>query len=310
MTGPTDLIERIRESGKFDVNWYLEIHHDVKANGIDPISHYVNFGWQESRECPPEFVEISQSPAFKQLLPHRNGGSAINGTKRGLRKFDGKWGANIVGNLRAEDETAGVARSHIHALELVEIPCVGIDFDSYQKCPQRNYSVADRFGPPEHSVSIVHLEPHHLSRFAQEFGELILKDKYVIANWASDTMDFPLFHPHIFECIDEVWVEDSFAQKFLETRVCVPVLTIPLSVSFGIGATSVASVAEKSSTDDLQEQPMREECVELSHSLEVIGNRIAERLNALRRYYALDVEEYQFLDRPATSYSIEEKSVS
>lgn len=42
-----------RKRGKiaefFDVSWYLSQNADVKAKGIDPVSHYIEYGWREGR---------------------------------------------------------------------------------------------------------------------------------------------------------------------------------------------------------------------------------------------------------------------
>lgn len=40
----------IARSKLFDAEWYLEHNPDVKEAGLDPIEHYLNFGWKEGRE--------------------------------------------------------------------------------------------------------------------------------------------------------------------------------------------------------------------------------------------------------------------
>jgi len=45
----------IQSSGLFDTNWYLKEYLDVKENGIDPIEHYVKFGFKENRNPSPDF---------------------------------------------------------------------------------------------------------------------------------------------------------------------------------------------------------------------------------------------------------------
>lgn len=39
----------ILRSGLFDVNYYLESNNDVKEQNIDPINHYLHYGWREGR---------------------------------------------------------------------------------------------------------------------------------------------------------------------------------------------------------------------------------------------------------------------
>jgi len=45
----------IRNSGLFDSKYYLEIYPDVRRADIDPIWHYVRYGWKEGRNPSREF---------------------------------------------------------------------------------------------------------------------------------------------------------------------------------------------------------------------------------------------------------------
>jgi O-antigen biosynthesis protein len=44
-------------SEKFDVNWYLTEYPDVKESGMNPLTHFVRFGFREHRKPLPEAVE-------------------------------------------------------------------------------------------------------------------------------------------------------------------------------------------------------------------------------------------------------------
>ena len=48
-------IALVHASGLFDIEWYLKVYPDVKASGLDPIVHYLNHGWKESRQPSPYF---------------------------------------------------------------------------------------------------------------------------------------------------------------------------------------------------------------------------------------------------------------
>jgi 2-polyprenyl-3-methyl-5-hydroxy-6-metoxy-1,4-benzoquinol methylase len=59
LSSPNDLRSRllakweervIERSHHFDKVWYLYTNEDVKAAGVDPIVHYVNYGWREGRD--------------------------------------------------------------------------------------------------------------------------------------------------------------------------------------------------------------------------------------------------------------------
>ena len=45
----------IAKSKLFDAKWYLKQNPDVKASGMDPVLHYLKYGWKEKRSCTPYF---------------------------------------------------------------------------------------------------------------------------------------------------------------------------------------------------------------------------------------------------------------
>jgi glycosyltransferase involved in cell wall biosynthesis len=45
----------VKKSGLFDVNWYLKEYPDVKKAQIDPVLHYVRYGWLEGRNPSRQF---------------------------------------------------------------------------------------------------------------------------------------------------------------------------------------------------------------------------------------------------------------
>ena len=45
----------IKNSGLFDVNYYINTYKDIKSSGVDPIYHYIDFGWKERRNPSKEF---------------------------------------------------------------------------------------------------------------------------------------------------------------------------------------------------------------------------------------------------------------
>jgi predicted nucleic acid-binding Zn-ribbon protein len=48
-------IKLIAASGLFDGDWYLEKYPDVRASGIDPLVHYLDYGAKEDRNPSPRF---------------------------------------------------------------------------------------------------------------------------------------------------------------------------------------------------------------------------------------------------------------
>ena len=45
----------LRESELFDEAWYLDTYEDVRENGLDPVKHYLIYGWHEMRDPSPDF---------------------------------------------------------------------------------------------------------------------------------------------------------------------------------------------------------------------------------------------------------------
>ena len=45
----------IARSKYFDKRWYLKMYPDVKKAGVDPVKHYMQFGWKEGRHPGPKF---------------------------------------------------------------------------------------------------------------------------------------------------------------------------------------------------------------------------------------------------------------
>lgn len=45
----------ISSSKLFDDNWYSKTYPDVPLTGIDPVSHYISYGWQLGRDPSPKF---------------------------------------------------------------------------------------------------------------------------------------------------------------------------------------------------------------------------------------------------------------
>jgi O-antigen biosynthesis protein len=55
-----EAIRLVRESGAFDEEYYLATYEDVAAAGVDPIEHWVDFGWREGRNpSAPEYPDFT-----------------------------------------------------------------------------------------------------------------------------------------------------------------------------------------------------------------------------------------------------------
>ena len=64
----------LANSDFFDAEWYLEQNPDVKRSGIDPVWHYLMFGWKEGREpslffCGNKYLETYSDVAKAKVCP-------------------------------------------------------------------------------------------------------------------------------------------------------------------------------------------------------------------------------------------------
>lgn len=48
----------VKKSGLFDSEWYLQTYDDVKKAGMDPVAHYIQFGWKEGRNPSENFDTV------------------------------------------------------------------------------------------------------------------------------------------------------------------------------------------------------------------------------------------------------------
>lgn len=57
-------------SSLFDAAWYLSRYPDVAASGLDPVRHYLEFGWREGRNPSPSFSTKGYLKANKDVAQH------------------------------------------------------------------------------------------------------------------------------------------------------------------------------------------------------------------------------------------------
>lgn len=49
------IIHKVKKSGLFNRKYYLRHNHDVKKSKMNPIKHYLNYGWREGRNPSKKF---------------------------------------------------------------------------------------------------------------------------------------------------------------------------------------------------------------------------------------------------------------
>ena len=61
----------IKKSDLFDKNWYQKEYKDVAEAKIDPVLHYILYGWKERRNPSPFFNTedyLKANPMFKNEI--------------------------------------------------------------------------------------------------------------------------------------------------------------------------------------------------------------------------------------------------
>lgn len=83
-------IKRIKKSGLFDAKYYIETYSDIKEAGIDPLKHFVEYGWKEGRNpCAkfdtnfylltyPDVASVGMNPLAHYILHGKKEGRRIS----------------------------------------------------------------------------------------------------------------------------------------------------------------------------------------------------------------------------------------
>lgn len=108
---PVDELVEVRKL--FDVDYYFAQNQDVKAAGLDPLSHFLEYGWREGRDPSPQFCVaryISTNPNYRpedgNPLIHflRNGGTYEHGDSSSERSGSSDDGSNRFGEVPTNQE--------------------------------------------------------------------------------------------------------------------------------------------------------------------------------------------------------------
>lgn len=104
----------IKKSGLFDAAYYLEVNADVQSKQIDPLWHYVRYGWKERRNPSPYFntaYYLENNPGISNLKTNPFVHYIRYGQKKGfqpsLRYFgEMERGGTAVAGSRSMSEAA------------------------------------------------------------------------------------------------------------------------------------------------------------------------------------------------------------
>jgi glycosyltransferase involved in cell wall biosynthesis len=117
-------------SQHFDREWYLNNFADVREAGVDPLLHYLNFGWVEKREPGPSF----NTKHYLQQCPHASesgipplvhflttgmklGHEPTHPTFQGYKEYNSKQSTIMVCGHASDESLFGAERSLLDLLD-------------------------------------------------------------------------------------------------------------------------------------------------------------------------------------------------
>jgi len=142
----------VRDSGLFDSAWYLATYPDVRASGIDPLTHFCIHGWREGRN-PSYYFDtewyLSEYPVARQTLRNPLLHYCKFGEKadcKPSRHFDTAW-------YRQQHAIPLEASPLRHYLERCRVEAVSprADFDVERYCDAHPHLLGAGIDPFEHS---------------------------------------------------------------------------------------------------------------------------------------------------------------
>lgn len=212
------------------------------------ITRYLYALWRERDDLRRTFpyVESSDVPAFiawcrgdgrqaipEPLLPPGDdpapGPSAA--APAGPAAPERRFGANVVGYLRAELGVAEVARQIIGGLDHAAVPVHPVALSVPSSRQDHHFVAASDLEAP-FPLSIVCVNADMVPSFADEAGDRFFSGRKTVGVWWWELASFPPEFSTAFEYVDEVWVGSQFIADALGAVAPVPVLRMPLPLQW------------------------------------------------------------------------------
>ncbi len=144
-----------------------------------------------------------------------------------------RLGANVVGYLQAELGVAEVARQLIGGLDAVGVGVHAIALPVESSRQQHHFVATNELSAP-FPVSIVCVNADMFPSFAAAAGERFFDGHRTVGFWWWELSSIPPRFAEAFEHVDEVWVGSRFIAEALSVVSPVPVLRMPMSLSWQV----------------------------------------------------------------------------
>lgn len=227
---------------------------EVNSGNVERYCEWLSTGGFEQLQAPPLVRSLPRpaAPVAPSVTPAAappllNGAAvprvpvsiASNGSAAPL---SAPAGVNVVGYLHAEVGVGEVARQVITALDAAAV----INRPSSLLAPRSRqghaFAAASRLEHP-FAVNLVCVNADVLPAFAAEAGASFFAGKHTIGLWWWETDQFPADFAQAFDHVDEVWVGSRFIADALQPISPVPVIHMPVPITFPERAPLRPSVA-------------------------------------------------------------------
>lgn len=142
-----------------------------------------------------------------------------------------RFGANVVGYLRAELGVAEVARQIIGGLDHAAVPVRPVALPVPSSRQDHHFIAADDLEVP-FPINIVCVNADMVPSFAEQAGARFFAGRRTVGVWWWELATFPPDFMAAFEHVDEVWVGSQFIADALAVVSPVPVLHVPLPLQW------------------------------------------------------------------------------
>ena len=244
---------------EFDRQYYLERNPDISQAGVDPLNHYIEFGWMEGRSPSPHF-QINQwlasNDGFRRAalsacdcLPRNliKTSSETSVTKkpkldqshRDLLSASRKRSILFVGYFEASLGLGDAARGTIKALAASKLPHSIYPFNKNVEdrfLAKFKTHLYDQYFP--HVINVFEMSADQLPLAFDELGSWRVQDSYNVFRAYWELADAPEAWRAILTRFNEIWapskfVADSFRQIFEgEIHIVPPFVDVKRNLSF------------------------------------------------------------------------------
>jgi glycosyltransferase involved in cell wall biosynthesis len=207
------------------------------ANSGKPLTNYLLALYGMRRDLRMAFPDVHRTDregfmawAREYAVPHAGANPELL-----MRQFeDNRFGANLIGYLRAELGIAEVARGYARALQAAEVALQYVDTTEMCASPAGDTSLgltsSDDAASRPFDINVIHVNADQLPYVAEHLGRDFLSSRYNVGVFFWETPRFPEQWYDRFTLVDEIWVASGFMADAIARVSPVPVIRMPMVI--------------------------------------------------------------------------------